>query len=109
MRNLLIWIVAALALSFSGPHLGAAQRFDLKPERLQLKTRQKEEWKALKLRQKYQKQSWKNRSVHKSVRMQMKHQMQREKRELREKQKDELQDFKDRQRLVKENQKRWNQ
>ena len=109
MRNLLIWMVAVLALSISGSRLGPAQGYDVKPEKEQLKTRQKEAWKALKLKEKYQKQSWKGQSLPNSVREQMKHEMQRERRELREKQKDDLQDLKDRQRLVKESQKQLNQ
>jgi len=108
MRRLLIVMIAGLALASSLTRL-AAQDYSLKEEKQQLKARQKEERKSLKLRGKYLKQSWKGHPVAKSVRVQMKHQMQRNERELREKHKDELQDLKDRQRALKESQKAYSQ
>jgi TolA-binding protein len=81
-----------------------AQDFHL--ETKQVKNRQKEEKKALKLKHKFAKQTMGGRDLPKSVRAQMKHQQQREGRELHEKQKDERQDLKDRQRMLKELQSR---
>jgi cell division protein FtsL len=104
MRRLLIVIIAGLALGLSLTPV-AAQVYSLKGEKQQVKARQKQEWKALKLQEKYQKQSWKGQPVAKSARLQMKHQMQRAKRELRARHKDELQDLRDRQRALKESQK----
>jgi len=109
MRNFLTLLVAAFLLGLCLARVAAAQQYDLTLEKQQLKARQKEERKALKLKEKYQKESWKNQLISKSVRDQMKHQMERERRELREKHKDELQDLKDRQRALKESQKQFSQ
>lgn len=81
-----------------------AQDFSI--ENQQVKNRQKEERKALKLKHKFAKQTMGGRDLPQSVRAQMKHQRQREARELSEKQKDERQDLKDRQRMLKEMQSR---
>jgi lipopolysaccharide export LptBFGC system permease protein LptF len=104
MRTILVVLFAAVTFGFVHTGVAWAQGYSPKLEIKQLKARQKAERKALKLRQKYTKQSWKNQNVSKAVRIQMKHQMQREERELREKQKDERQDLKDQQRLLKERQ-----
>jgi Na+-transporting methylmalonyl-CoA/oxaloacetate decarboxylase gamma subunit len=79
---------------------------DFKLETKQVKNRQKEEKKALKLKHKFAKQALGGRDLPKSVRAQMKHQQQREERELREKQKDERLDLKDRRRVLQEMQSR---
>ena len=71
-----------------------------------LKSRQKEERKALKLKDHYAKQAFKTQSVPKGVSDQRKHELQREKRALKNRQKDEDQDLKDRQKLMKESMKR---
>ena len=81
-----------------------AQDFSI--ENKQVKNRQTEERKALKLRHKFAKQAMGGQELPKSVRAQMKHQQQREARELGEKHKDERQDMKDRQRMLKEMQSR---
>ena len=105
MRNLLILMLVGLALAFSVERL-QAQRFELKTETKQLKARQKEERKALKRQEKYTKQSWKGHPVPKSVKLQAKHQMQRQRRQVLERQRNDRQDLKDRQRALKESQKR---
>ena len=103
MRKLLIGVIVTLVLSFPVARTRAGHyQYDVKPERKMLKVRQKQEWKALKLQQKYQKHSWKGARMSKAARVQMKHQMQREKRALRENQRNDRQNLKDRQRLMKE-------
>ncbi len=64
--------------------------------------RQKQEMKALKLKEKYEKQMVKNQDLPKAVRAQMKHHMEREQRRLRNRQKDQRQELKDRQRILRE-------
>lgn len=66
-----------------------------------LKVRQKEERHALKLKQKYARDSLQNASLPKAVRVQLKHELKREQLELRQRQKDERQTLKDRERLLK--------
>ena len=107
MRTILVVLFAAVSLTFFHTGVAWAQGYSPKQEVKLLKARQKAERKALKLKQKYTKQSWKNQNVSKAVRTQMKHQMQREERELREKQKDERQDLKDQQRMLKEHQRSY--
>jgi hypothetical protein len=103
MRKLLVGLMVTLVLSFPAARMGAGQnRYDFKLERKTLKARQKQEWKAVKLQQKYQKRSWKGMRMSRATRAQMKHQMQREKRALRETQRNDRQELKDRQRLMKE-------
>jgi hypothetical protein len=103
MRKLVIVVIVTFVLSFPVARMAARQyRYDVKPERKMLKARQKQEWKTLKLQQKYQKHSWKGQHLSKATRVQMKHQMQREKRALRETQRNDRQDLKDRQGLMKE-------
>jgi hypothetical protein len=103
MRKLLIGAIVAFVLSFPVARPGAGQyRYDVRPERKTLKARQKQEWKALKRQQKYQKHAWKGMRMSKATRAQMEHEMQRERRALRERQRNDLQDLKDRQRLMKE-------
>lgn len=111
MRNLFVVMIGSLLLGFCLARASTAQEYnyDMKAERQALKARQKEEWKALKLKDKAQKESWKGSEVPKSMRLQMKHQMQRQKRELREKHQDERQDLKDRQRMYKESQRLYGQ
>jgi TolA-binding protein len=103
MRKLFL-VLVTLAMAVGLSSWLVAQDFSL--ETKQVKGRQKEEKKALKLKHKFAKQSMGSRDLPKSVRAQMKHQQQREGRELREKQKDERQDLKDRQRMLKEMQSR---
>jgi Mg2+ and Co2+ transporter CorA len=103
MRKLLIGVTVAFLLSFPVAPPGAGRyRYDVRPERKALKARQKQEWKTLKLQQKYQKRSWKGQRLSGAQRAQIKHQMQRDKRALHERQRNDLQDLKDRQRLMKE-------
>lgn len=103
MRKLFV-VLFMLVLAVGLSSWLVAQDFSL--ETKQVKGRQKEEKKALKLKHKFSKQTMGSRDLPKSVRAQMKHQQQREGRELREKQKDERQDLKDRQRMLKEMQSR---
>jgi len=72
------------------------------PEKQFLKARQKQERKALKLKEHYEKQAYRSNQVPRSLRIQRKHEMQREERAMRDRQKDEREDMKDRRRLVKE-------
>jgi hypothetical protein len=67
-----------------------------------LKSRQKQETKTLKLKQKYAKESSKDGQLTRAARLQLKHQLKSEERKLRERQKDERQELKDRNRLLKE-------
>ena len=101
MRKFLIGMIAGLALAVSLTQL-YAQEYNLEAEKQQLNARQKEERKALKLKGKFKKESWKEQQIPKSVRLQAKHERQREERELRNKHKDEIQDLKDRRRALKE-------
>ena len=107
MRNLLILMVAGLVMVFAAGTLLAGQDYDQKAAVKQVRARQKEERKALKLKQKNLSQSLKNHPLPKATRVQMKHQAARERRDLRQKQKDELQQMKDRQRIVRESQKAY--
>jgi hypothetical protein len=109
MRKILTVLVAAIAMSFTFTCVNWAQGYNTKEQMQQLKLRQKQEWNALKLKEKYMKQSWKNQGVPNSVREQMKHQLQREKRALHEKQKNEAQDLKDQQRVIREHQSYYSQ
>ena len=67
-----------------------------------LKNRQRQELKALKLKQQYAKESLKDGQLTHAVRLQLKHQLESEKRKLRERQRDERQELKDRNRLLKQ-------
>ena len=67
-----------------------------------VKARQKEERKQLKLKQRYEKASFKGQQISKGVRDQRKHEMQRDARALRDQQKAELEDVRDRQRIARD-------
>ena len=69
-------------------------------EKALLMAQQKQELQALKLKQKYAKESLQNSSLPKSVRTQLKHELKQEQRKLRQKQKDERQTLRDRQKLL---------
>ena len=99
MRRISTLLVLGVLLGM--PAVSAAKSIEM----AQLLQRQKGEMKALKLKEKYQKESLKGQTVPKAVRDQMKHQMDREKRALRDRQKDERQDMKDRERMMKESMK----
>ncbi len=101
MRNLLVVLIGAILLGSLGSP-GPAQESGTRTAKRLLKAHQREERKALKLQQKYKKQSLKETQAPRAVRVQAKHERQREARTLRERQKDEKQDLKDRQRLIKE-------
>lgn len=107
MRKSLYCLMMACFLAVPSICVNAAARNNLEIQ--QLKQRQKEERKALKMRQHFMKESMKGQNVAKAIRLQNKHQMEREARELREKQKDEVQDLKDRQRLYDEGRKQLGQ
>ncbi len=109
MRNLLILMVAAIVLGLACAQPCAAQEYNPKLDRQQLKARQKQERKTLKMKEKYAKASWKDPSVDKIARLQMKHQMEQERRALLERQRNERQNLEDRQRLLKENAKLYGQ
>jgi len=104
-KSFLTW-AAVCILVFPSVALKASQ--GEKSEKQILKSRQKEERKALKLKEHYSKQSFKGQNVPKAVSDQRKHELQREKRALRDRQKDEAQDLKERQKLMKESMKRQN-
>lgn len=109
MRNLLRLMVAGLVVVFSAGSLLAGQGYNPKAVIKQLQARQKGERKTLKLKQKNQRHYLKSQPLPKGTKVQMKHQAARERRDLRQKQKDELQQMKDRQRIVRESQKAYDQ
>jgi len=100
MRKLLLVLAGVSVLGISPALLRAAPRQD--PQILLIKTRQKQERRALKLKERSEKVSFKGQQVPKGLRDQRKHQMQKERRDLRDKQKAELQDAKDKERIFKE-------
>jgi len=104
MRNYLIVMVATVFVGISLATAVRAQNIDWRAQVKQLKSQQKLERDALKVRQRNVKQSWKTARVSSATRAQGTHRMQRERRDLIQKQKDELQNLKDRQRASKENQ-----
>ena len=104
MRRVFLVCAAICILVFPSVVLKASQ--GEKSEKQILKARQKEERKALKLKEHYAKQSFKGQNVPRAVRDQRKHELQREKRALRDRQKDEAQDLKDRQKLMNESMRR---
>jgi len=61
---------------------------------------QKQERAQLKLQEQNEKKIWKNQTINKTVKMQMKQQMSRARRELKERQRNEREDFKNRQQLL---------
>lgn len=103
MRKLFLTWAAVCVLVF--PSLGLKASQGETTEKQILKNRQKEERKALKLKEHYEKQAFKGQSLPKGVSDQRKHELQRQKRALRDRQKDEAQDLKDRQKLMKESMK----
>ena len=75
MRKLLIGVIVTFVLSFPVARTRAGQyQSAVQPETKMLKARQKQEWKTLKLQEKYQKHSWKGQHLSKATRAQMKHQ-----------------------------------
>ncbi|HUZ45115.1 MAG TPA: hypothetical protein VMW54_00620 [Terriglobia bacterium] len=66
-----------------------------------LKNRQRQELKALKLKQQYAKESLKNGQLTHAARLQLKHQLKSEERKLRERQRDMREELKDRNQLLK--------
>ncbi len=102
MRYFLLGVIAACLLVPITVQLNAGQRVDRKPEKQQIKARQKNERKLLKSQQHNTKHNLKRAEIPGSQRAYVKHQMKREKRELRERQRDEMQDFKDCRRLARE-------
>lgn len=97
MQKLLTLILTA---GLSIAPLLAVERYST-PMRI-LKSRQRQELKALKLKEKYARDLLKNRRVPDAVRRQLKHQLDRDGRKLREQQRDEREELKDRQRLLKQ-------
>lgn len=96
MQKLFMTILAAALLA--GPAF-ARQRWTSPVARL--KARQKQESRALKLKEAYMKSSIRNSSLPKAIRIQLKHELKREQHRLRQKQKDERQALKDQERLLK--------
>jgi hypothetical protein len=90
------YIVMLIAGLSAGPLL--AQQWPT--ESATLKARQKQERQALKLKQKYARESLQNSGLPKAVRTQLKHELKREQKKLRQRQKDERQTLKDRERLL---------
>jgi hypothetical protein len=99
MKKFLCTLVAVSFLLIPGAAVCSARIKS--PEIHKMKLLHKEQMKALKLREHFMKQSWKNQHVPKAVREQQKHQLERQMRELRNRQKDEMQDLQDRMRLAK--------
>jgi len=71
-------------------------------EERMLRTQQKQERAAFKLRERNAKNSFRGRQVSSAVRIQEKRQLQREKRAMHERQKNQIQDLRDRQRMMKD-------
>jgi len=109
MRNVLIVTVATLCFGFSLAGSTRAQDINFRDERRNLNALYKQDWNALKVRQKNQMQSLRGREVSPAVRAEAKHKMQRERRALRDKHKDEMQELKDRQRALRESQRIYGQ
>ncbi len=105
MGKLLARLIAGLLLISTIGYASAPQVLNERSAREQIKRRQKEERRALKLKQKYTKDSMKNQGLPKSERARMRHELKREARDLHQRQKDERQDLKDRQKSIKEAQK----
>lgn len=99
MKKFLFMLVAVSFLLVPGASVVSARSKNVEIQ--QLKLQQKQETKALKLREHYMKQVWKHGYVSKAVREQQKHELQREKRKLKNKHKDQMQELKDRLRIVK--------
>jgi len=100
MRKVFLVLVGLSVLGVSSTLGRAAQRQQSQVQFV--KTRQKQERKQLKLKQRYEKASYRGQRVPKGVRDQRKHAMQRERRALRDKQRAELQDVRDQQKVYKE-------
>jgi hypothetical protein len=103
MRKILFGVVLVCLMAFPAAKVLAAPSGN--PEVQLLKQRQKEERNALKMRERYMKQSMKAQNLSPALRAQQKHQMDKEKRALRQKHRNEMQELKDRLRLNKESQK----
>lgn len=102
MRSFLVKVIVGLVLGLCLASLAAAQQhYDPRAEAKSLRTHQKQERAALKIAEKNQKKIWKNQTVSKTVKRQMKQQMRRERRNLKERQRNEREDFKNRQQLLK--------
>lgn len=95
MRRLCLLLLIA---GFSVGPLFARQRWA--PDSAMLKVRQKQQLRALKLKQKYARESLQNSRLPKAVRTQLRHQLKQERRKLRQRQKEEKQSLKDRERLL---------
>jgi hypothetical protein len=100
MRKVVLLLVGVSALGIPSTLLTAAQMQN--SETHLMKTRQKEERKALKLKEYNQRAYYKDPHIPKALREQRKHEMLRERRALRDRQKAELQDLKDRRKIYKE-------
>jgi hypothetical protein len=71
-------------------------------EEQMLRTQQKQERAAFKLKERNANNSFRGQQVPSAVRIQQKRQLQREKRAMRERQKNQIQDLRDRQRMMKD-------
>jgi hypothetical protein len=90
--------IQVLICSLIGVPLLAGQQWP--SESAMLRTRQKQELQALKLKQKYTRESLQSSSLPKAVRTQLRHELKQEQRKLRQRQKDERQTLKDREKLL---------
>lgn len=91
---LLVLLASSVASSTSGSQKWSA-------EAAALKFRQKQETRALNMKQRYAKSLLKNSALPKAVQAQLRHQLKREKEKLRLRQKDQRQALKDRERVLK--------
>jgi altronate dehydratase len=82
--------------------LGAGQNKAVKPEKQQIKERQKKARNLLSVQEHNTQKALKGARIPASQRAQVRHQMKREKRDLKKNQRDERQDFRDRQKVLKE-------
>jgi hypothetical protein len=87
-----------LVTTLTGCPLLARQKWQ--SESSMLKTRQKQELQALKLKQKYARESLRNSRLPKAVRTQLKHELKQEQRKFLQQQKDDRQTLRDRERLL---------
>lgn len=91
------YLLILIAGFSAGPSLARQQ---LPSDSAMLKARQKQELQALRLKQKYARESFQDSRLPRAVRTQLKHQLKRERRKLRQRQKDERETLKDREKLL---------
>jgi len=102
MRNEFLKLIPVVLLSMSFGRLLGAQNSHVKPEKQQLKDRQKIERKLLNAQESNTNKALNQARISPSQRAQVRHQMKREKHQVRDRQHEEMQNLKDRERVIKE-------